>query len=150
VKDFANLRDWIDELGYRDQCDDVVLLDLAIERGGVSLGELREDPLISEIYGAGRGALVFLAEHLSADEFFVGAQRRGLAVGAVYSPEEAFTSEHFVARGYPVEVRHEDLGRTVAYPGAPFRAPRSPWRISRRAPHVGEHTDEVLEELDGR
>jgi benzylsuccinate CoA-transferase BbsE subunit len=150
VKDFANLRDWIDELGYRDECEDVVLLDLAIERGGVSLGELREDPLISEIYGAGRGALVFLAEHLSADEFFVGAQRRGLAVGAVYSPEEAFTSEHFVARGYPVEVRHEDLGRTVAYPGAPFRAPRSPWRISRRAPHVGEHTDEVLEELDGR
>ena len=144
LKDFEQLRDWVDELGLRDQCEDVVLLDLAIERGGVSLSELREDPLISEIYGAGRGALVFIAGHLSTDEFFVGAQQRGLAVGAVWSPEEAFTNEHFVARGYPVEVEHEDLGRTVTYPGAPFRASGSPWRISRRAPHVGEHQSEVF------
>ena len=144
LKDFEQLRDWVDELGLRDECEDVVLLDLAIERGGVSLSELREDPLISEIYGAGRGALVFIAGHLSTDEFFVGAQRRGLAVGAVWSPEEAFTNEHFVARGYPVEVEHEDLGRTVTYPGAPFRASRSPWRISRRPPHVGEHQSEVF------
>jgi benzylsuccinate CoA-transferase BbsE subunit len=146
VKDFESLRDWVDELGLRGEFDDIVLLDLAIERGGVSLGELREDPLISEIYGAGRGALVFIAEHLTVDEFFVGAQQRGLAVGAVWSPEEALTNEHFVARGYPVDVEHEDLGRTVTYPGAPFRAPRSPWRIARRAPHIGEHQDEVFRE----
>jgi crotonobetainyl-CoA:carnitine CoA-transferase CaiB-like acyl-CoA transferase len=144
VKDFASLRDWIDELGLRDRFDETVLLDLAVERGGVSLADLREDPLTAEIYGAGRSALVFLAEHLTPEEFFLGAQRRGLAVGAVWSPEEAFTNEHFAARGFPVQVEHEDLGRTVACPGAPFVAPESPWRISRRPPHVGEHQHEVF------
>lgn len=144
AKDFASLRDWLDSLGLRDRFDDIVLLDLAVERGGVSLADLREDPLVAEIYGAGRSALVFLAEHLSAEEFFVGAQTRGLAVGAVWSPEEALRNEHFVARGFPVEVEHDDLGRTVTYPGAPFHAPASPWRIARRAPHLGEHQAEKL------
>jgi len=144
AKDFVSLRDWVDELGMRDEFNEIVLLDLAVERGGVSLAALREDPLTAEIYGAGRAALVFLAEHLSAEEFFVGAQQRGIAVGAVWSPEEALTNEHFVARGFPVAVEHGDIGRTVIYPGAPFRAPKSPWRISRRAPHIGEHQDEIL------
>ena len=49
------------------------------------------------------------------------------------------SNEHFVARGFPVEVEHDDLGRTYRYPGAPFLMPASPWRISRRAPQVGEH-----------
>jgi crotonobetainyl-CoA:carnitine CoA-transferase CaiB-like acyl-CoA transferase len=144
VKDFISLRDWIDAEGLRERCEEIVLLDLAVERGGVSLADLREDPLATEIYGAGRTALVFLAEHLTADEFFLGAQSRGLATGAVWSPEEALQNEHFVARGFPVPVEHDDLGRTVTYPGAPFRAPSAPWRISRRAPHVGEHQAEVL------
>ena len=146
AKDFESLRDWVDELGWRDEFDEIVLLDLAVERGGISLAELREDPLTAEIYGAGRSTLVFLAERLTPEEFFVGAQQRGIAVGAVWSPEEAFTNEHFVARGFPVEVEHEDIGRTITYPGAPFIAPKSPWRISRRPPHVGEHQGEVFGE----
>lgn len=144
AKDFESLRDWVDELGLRDECDEIVLLDLAVERGGVSLADLREDPLTAEIYGAGRTTLVFIAEHLTPEAFFVGAQQRGLAVGAVWSPEEAFTNEHFVARGFPVDVEHEDIGRTITYPGAPFRATKSPWKISRRPPHIGEHQAEVF------
>lgn len=97
-------------------------------------------------YGAGRSALVFLAAHLTPEEFFVGAQERGLAVGAVWSPEEAFDNEHFVARGFPVDVEHEDIGRTITYPGAPFPAPKSPWRVSRRPPHIGEHQEEIFGE----
>jgi crotonobetainyl-CoA:carnitine CoA-transferase CaiB-like acyl-CoA transferase len=141
VKDFTALRDWIDAEGLREEFDDIVLLDLAIERGGVSLADVRADPLVTEIYGAGRTGLIFLAEHLTADAFFVGAQSRGLAVGAVWSPEEALRNEHFVARGFPEEVDHEDLGRRVTYPGPPFRAPGP---AMRRAPHVGEHQADVL------
>jgi crotonobetainyl-CoA:carnitine CoA-transferase CaiB-like acyl-CoA transferase len=144
AKDFAALRDWVDDLGWRDRFEEIVLLDLAVDQGGVSLADLRSDPLTAEIYGAGRSALVFLAEHLDADEFFTGAQRRGIAVGAVWAPEEAMFNEHFVARGFPVAVAHDDLERTITYPGAPFRAGRSPWRISRRAPGVGEHQAKVL------
>jgi hypothetical protein len=32
----------------------------------------------------------------------------------------------------------------VRYPGAPFLMAASPWRISRRAPLVGEHDAEIL------
>jgi crotonobetainyl-CoA:carnitine CoA-transferase CaiB-like acyl-CoA transferase len=46
---------------------------------------------------------------------------------------------HFVARGFPTPVEHDDLGRTITYPGAPMLFSRSPWRIRSRAPHIGEH-----------
>jgi crotonobetainyl-CoA:carnitine CoA-transferase CaiB-like acyl-CoA transferase len=51
---------------------------------------------------------------------------------------------HFRARGFPVAVHHPELGRTIAYPGAPYRFNASPWTISRRAPRLGEHNDEIL------
>jgi benzylsuccinate CoA-transferase BbsE subunit len=28
-------------------------------------------------------------------------------------------------------------------PGAPFRLSRTPWRLQRRAPQLGEHNDEI-------
>jgi len=46
-----------------------------------------------------------------------------------------------------VEVPHPELGRSFTYPGAPYRFEKSPWRISRRAPLLGEHEEEVLGEL---
>jgi crotonobetainyl-CoA:carnitine CoA-transferase CaiB-like acyl-CoA transferase len=62
----------------------------------------------------------------------------------VNAPEEVIGDRHFVARGFPTAVDHDDLGRTVSYPGAPMLFSRSPWRIRSRAPHIGEHQGEVL------
>ena len=75
---------------------------------------------------------------------YPGCQQAGLSVGLIYSPEEAFEDEHFKARGFQVSVEHDDLERTVTYPGAPYKLPQSPWSISRRAPHLGEHTEEIM------
>jgi len=80
----------------------------------------------------------FIASKLGAYEFFAGSQARGLQVGIIYSPEEVMTDPHFVARGFAVEVEHPELGRSFTYPGAPYKFERSPWRISRRAPLLGE------------
>jgi crotonobetainyl-CoA:carnitine CoA-transferase CaiB-like acyl-CoA transferase len=145
-RDYTIVIEWLEALGFSDDFDDIVLLHMGAERG-VSMADIGEDPVVTEIFRAGRDALVHIASRLTADEFFVGAQRRGLAVGAIYSPDEAMQMPHFVARGFPVEVDHDDIGRTVAYPGAPFTMPKSPWMISRRAPHVGEHDDLVLGQL---
>ncbi len=145
-RDFEALVDWLADLGLRDEFPDIVLLDLAVERGGITMAEITSDEVVSEIFGAGREALCFIAERISANDFFVGGQTRGLACGVVASPEEAFESEHFAARGFPVEVEHDDLGRVYRYPGAPFLMPASPWQISSRAPHVGEHTGDVFGE----
>ena len=92
----------------------------------------------------GELALVLIAKNVSAYEFFIGCQSRGLAVGVIYSPEEAFEDPHFKARGFQVQVTHDDLGKTFRYPGAPYKLPASPWAISRRAPKLGEHNAEIL------
>jgi crotonobetainyl-CoA:carnitine CoA-transferase CaiB-like acyl-CoA transferase len=92
--------------------------------------------------------LQLIASRVSAYDFFSGCQRAGLPAGVIYAPEEAFEDEHFRARGFQVEVEHPELDRSFRYPGAPYRFSASPWRISRRAPRLGEHTEEVLAELD--
>ena len=88
---------------------------------------------------------MYIAERITADEFF---RRRPDARARVRRggrrPRRRSRSEHFVARGFQVEVEHEDLGRSFRYPGAPFLMPASPWAISRRAPKVGEHDTEIL------
>ena len=50
-------------------------------------------------------------------------------------------------RGQVHETWSDDLDATFVYPGAPYKLPASPWTLSRRAPHLGEHTEEVLSEL---
>jgi len=57
--------------------------------------------------------------------------------------------EHFIARGFPVEIHHDDLERSFAYPGAPFHAPASPWKVRGRAPHLDEHAERLLGVPDG-
>ena len=79
----------------------------------------------------------------------MGSQQRGLPVGAIYSPDEVMDDPHFAARGFCVDVEHPELGRSFVYPGAPYRLESSPWRISRRAPMLGEHNQLIFEALDG-
>ncbi len=148
VAEYQAVVDWIDEIGARDDFADIVLLEMAVERGGVQLWELGSDPLAMEMFGAGRDAFIFVAQRLGAYEFFHGAQQRGLACAVILAPEEVFEDEHYVARGFRVEVEHPELGRSVTYPGAPFLMPASPWKISSRSPQLGEHqhlVDAVIE-----
>ena len=138
--------EWLRELGIEDEFPEAFFLQMGIDRGGVSMKVLGTDVEATEIYRAGREAICFIASKLSATEFFSEAQRRGIPCGAVWSADEALDDEHFRARGYPVEVDHPELGRSVTYPGIPFSGEQIPSGI-RRAPWVGEHTDEILAEL---
>ena len=144
AEDFQVILDWLDELELRQTAPEVFWLDIGVARGGVDVRrEIGEAEPVS-ILGAARAALVHIAEHLTSLEFFEGAQRRNLQVGAILAPEEAFENEHFIDRGFQVSVHHDELGRDIRYPGAPFVMSASPWAISRRPPLVGEHNDEVL------
>jgi crotonobetainyl-CoA:carnitine CoA-transferase CaiB-like acyl-CoA transferase len=147
ARDYQAILDWLEELGLGSAFPDRVLLEMAVERGGVSIVELGQDPIVDEIWSAGRAAMAFIAAHVDASACFDGFQQRGIVCGIVNAPEEVISDPHFVARGFPVSVHHDDLGRTVTYPGAPIRFSRSPWRIRSRAPHIGEHQREVLDRL---
>ncbi len=143
--EFAALDQWLKALGLDSELPEAVFLEMGANwEGPFDLAKLGHDDEITAIFGAGRDALKLIASKIPAQEFFVGCQRAGLAVGVVNSPEEAFEDEHFKARGYQVPVCHDDIGRTVVYPGAPYVLTGSPWAISRRAPRLGEHEEEVF------
>jgi crotonobetainyl-CoA:carnitine CoA-transferase CaiB-like acyl-CoA transferase len=146
--EFRALVDWISELGLAGQIDDLFLLELGVERGGVVVADVESDALVAAIYQAGSDALRYLVEHMPARQFFIDAQRRNLPAGILLAPEDVMEDEHFIARGFPVQVHHEDHERSFAYPGAPFHAPASPWQVRSRAPHIGEHNGSVFSNLE--
>lgn len=146
---FREVHGWLGELDLLGAFPEAFLLELGAEREFIDLSKIVEDPELQAIFGAGREAQNLIASRLTAYEFFVGSQRRGLPVGAIYAPEDVFEDPHFRARGFPVEVEHPELGRSFVYPGAPYRFERSPWRISRRAPRLGEHNDAVFGRREG-
>ena len=145
--EFVKLLSWLRELGLAEQFPEVVFLEMGANwEGPFDLSKLTTDATMSAVFGAGRQALKLIAERVGAKDFFLGCQKAGLAVGVIYSPEEAFEDEHFRTRGFQVPVYHDDLDRTIRYPGAPYRLTASPWRINRRAPRLGEHNEEVFAE----
>ena len=145
---FARLHAWLKEMELESELPEAVFLEMGAEwEGTLDVGLIGEDDAVTAIFGAGREAMKLIASRLPAHDFFIQSQRAGFTVGIVNSPEETFEDEHFKARGFHVDVHHEDIGRTITYPGAPFKLPANPWRISRRAPKLGEHDEEVFAEL---
>ena len=146
--EFRKLHTWIIDLGLEGQFPESVFLEMGANwEGQFDLSQIGTDDTITAIFAAGREGLKLIAASIDAYDFFVGCQNVGLAVGIVNSPEEAFEDPHFRERGFHVQVEHEDLGRDITYPGAPFNLPKAPWSISKRPPLRGEHTQEVLKEL---
>ena len=80
----------------------------------------------------------------TSDEVYHGAQELGYPWGTIRSTDELAVDEHLVDREFWVEVEHPDLGKTFSYPGAAAIYNGSPWAISRRAPLIGEHNEELL------
>jgi crotonobetainyl-CoA:carnitine CoA-transferase CaiB-like acyl-CoA transferase len=146
-EEFGRLHQWLLDLGLADEYPEIVLLEMGMKRDHIDLSTIGQDEEITAIFGAGRDAIVLIASKLPAVEFFQQAQGRGLPVGVIYSPEEVLDDPHFRARGFPTEVAHPELGRSVTYPGAPYRFLKTPWQIARRAPRLGEHTAEILAEI---
>ena len=83
------------------------------------------------------------AAHLTRDEMAYGAQERGLNWGSIRAPDELVDEGHLNDRGFWVEVPHPELYRSFKYPGPAGIYNGSPWRISRRAPLIGEHNEEI-------
>jgi len=146
--EFGRMLQWVRELSLEEQFPEAVFLEMgAAMTGQLNLSQLGVDDEVTAIFAAGRAALALIAENVSAYDFFIGCQTRGLAVGVIYAPEEAYEDPHFRDRGFQAEVPHDDLGRSIRYPGAPYKLPASPWSISRRAPRLGEHDAEILQTL---
>jgi benzylsuccinate CoA-transferase BbsE subunit len=132
-KAWHTLLDWIDSKGLA-----VDLLDPEYERPEYrqqNFGHIQE---IIETF--------FLLQ--TADEAYHDGQARGLAVGPINSPDELLRDEHLVARKFFVPVDHDDVPPAL-YPGPPFRFSAHGTVDLHRAPTLGEHTAEILDETVG-
>ncbi len=89
------------------------------------------------------GVLRRFIASLPAEEVYHAAQERGFTWGAVRAPEDLLDDAHLADRGFWKQVEHPELGRSFTYPGEAAIFNGSPWRISRRAPLIGEHNDEI-------
>ncbi len=82
--------------------------------------------------------------NLPAEQVYHAAQERGFTWGAVRAPEALLDDAHLHDRGFWKQVEHPELGRSFTYPGEAAIYNGSPWRISRRAPLIGEHNTEIF------
>ena len=127
--EFKRLYAWLEELGLIEEFPEAVFLEMGANwEGPFDLSKLHEDDTIAAIFGAGRDALKLIGSRVGAQDFLRRLPtRRARGRRAVNAPEEAFEDEHFRARGFQVPVHHEELDRTITYPGAPYALTGSPW-----------------------
>ena len=86
-------------------------------------------------------------EARTVDEALGTLEANRIPAGAIYTPQQALDDRH---------VNEADFFHQMEYPGAakpipvlqePVKLSRTPLTIRRRAPKLGEHTDEILREL---
>jgi crotonobetainyl-CoA:carnitine CoA-transferase CaiB-like acyl-CoA transferase len=80
---------------------------------------------------------------------FERAQAEHVPCFPVQSPAEVAGNEQYKARKFFVEHDHP-AEREVTMPGAPCKFSRTPWRIVRGAPRLGEHNRKIFGERRGR
>ncbi|MDO8636022.1 MAG: CoA transferase, partial [Dehalococcoidia bacterium] len=88
----------------------------------------------------------FFLKHTKA-ALYEQALKRRFPLMPCNTPQEICDNEQLVARHFWKKVDHPELGVQVSYPGVHCGLTATPWRISRRAPLIGEHNAEVMAEL---
>lgn len=79
-------------------------------------------------------------------EVWAEARRARAMVAPLFTAEDLFEDPVFRERGLWTEIEHATLGRFPML-GRPYMLEKTPWRIRRPAPMLGEHTAAVLSEL---
>ena len=128
-RQFPTLVKWMDSHGLADNLTDERYQDSSVFNSEVAHIEKVVENFVAS---------------LSRDEIAHGGQELGFNWGAVRTPDELIDEGHLNDRGFWVDVAHPELGKTFKYPGAAGIYNGSPWRISSRAPLVGEHNEEIL------
>jgi formyl-CoA transferase len=81
-----------------------------------------------------------------SEHWYRALEQAGVPCGVLYTLDQVLADEQVQARGVVREVAHTKLG-TVRVTGSPVRFSRTPVRVERAGPLLGEHTREILGEL---
>jgi len=116
--------------------------------------DLKEDPRFATNVArvSHRAELVGLLSQVfatrDADEWLADLQRAGLPCGPINDIPDVFEHPQAQARGLALEAEHPTAG-PVRVTGFPYKLSRTPARIRRPPPLLGQHTEEVLTGLLG-
>ncbi|MEE2875216.1 MAG: CoA transferase [Chloroflexota bacterium] len=133
---------WMKEAGFA--------ADLSVSSNGQEVTGILNMPDISSP-AASPEAIALIDEQI--EEFFRNfnkmelyeeGQRRGTMMCPVSDVSNLFENAQLQQRQFFTEIYHEELGKTLTYPGPPFKMSRSAWRSEPVAPKVGEHTEEIF------
>jgi len=86
----------------------------------------------------------FFMSHTKA-ELLELALKHNAQLYPLASTADTVKNPQLAAREFWVELEHPELGDTITYPGAFGKTTEAPPRISRRAPLIGEHNEEIYE-----
>jgi succinyl-CoA:(S)-malate CoA-transferase subunit B len=86
---------------------------------------------------------------LTRDQVLTRCHATGAPAGPLNNIADIFGDRQFHARRNLVAIEDEDLGETIIVPNVMPRLSRTPGRINRLGPRLGQHTDEVLKGLLG-
>ncbi len=116
-----------------------------------ALVALANDPprLMSRLeqFAAIHGLLKTFLQGKTKQQIFDEASERRVMMVPVQNAKDLVESTQLEALGFFNEVEHPELGRTFKYPGPPYyHISEAPWRISRRAPLLGEHNSEIFQD----
>lgn len=134
---WAKIKEWFRADGFGTEFDDPRFDDpRARQPGGGS-------PVAAEMMAEMKR---FIAAH-DADDVYRGGQERDQAWGTVRAPDETVGDPHLHDRGFFVGVAGEGVEQPAMMPGAPYMFSATPWELRRPAPKLGEHTAEILAEV---
>jgi formyl-CoA transferase len=83
-----------------------------------------------------------------ADDWLAEFRQAGLPCGPINSIPEVFAHPQAEARELATEVEHPTAG-TVRFPGFPYKLSTTPAQVRLPPPMLGQHTNQVLEEILG-
>ncbi len=81
-------------------------------------------------------------------EVFRVCQAEGVMCAPILTIDETARDPQLTARSFFQEITHPAAGSWL-FPGAPFKMSETPWTVSRPAPQLGEHNEEIYREFLG-
>ncbi|MGY8960194.1 MAG: CoA transferase, partial [Alphaproteobacteria bacterium] len=87
------------------------------------------------------------AETLTNDEALTALEAARVPGAPIYTPQQALECDHIEASGYLTSVEFPGAGQPVPLADTPIQLSGTPGGVKKRAPKLGEHTDEILSEL---
>jgi len=93
------------------------------------------------------GIFTDFAKTKTKQELYDVGQARRVPLCPISTPADIAHNKQLAYRSFFATVRHDASGRDIVLPGAPYKLSRTPWRIARPAPALGQHNRAVYEGL---